>query len=243
MTGSSLNEWAGALEKNGGNEPVVSELGQTKVDNEEMFNGMDLPTYKRYIEPLQAFLERLDSGDDGLIENVGNKVLATTKLWYQLIPRKKAGDKITVLDVTPEELISQIRGINTGKINPQEYPILVSEFLPNEYGGQIVIQDDGAVEVYFGEGAEAEYSTREKPPQYSATNNNPTRVFKYSFDDQKLRGIIYSTIKATGGIPGYYEFTLGRDEQDGILRPIFLDYREDREGVYRPIVTPRDKKY
>ena len=229
-----MDKWATALGENGFDKSVRSELAKTKTDYAKTFESLNLPTYKRYIEPLQVFLDRLETNEEPA-EAVVRDTLETSKLWYQLIAHQEESRRITALDVTPDDLSREVRDkVKNGTINPQECTILVSEFLPNEYGGQIAIQDDGVTEVYFGRGDEADYSAGENPPQFSATNNNPTRVFRYSFDDSKLRSAIYSAVKATGGIPGYYEFALGCDEDNGVLRSIFLDYRDDPTGIYRP---------
>lgn len=201
---------------------LAKELSKTKADYIQEFEALHLPTYTRYIEPLGKFLTRETVRDEGM---------NTPTLWFQLIPTSVDKQKYTVLDVNDEQIRSEVeRLIDEHEVG--QYDILISEFLPNKYGGQMVVDEEGRVEVYFGEGKEADYSTGEKTPEFHVSNADPTGRFKYSFEDVGLREAAWRLIAATTSHsdngrfkkayhPGYYEFALCGDD----LRPIFLDYR------------------
>ena len=156
-------------------------------------------------------------------------------MWFQLIPRGGANKKFTILDVPPEVVQSRVvQLMQDNLLNVADYNILISEYLDNKYGGQMVVGKDGAVSVFFGEGTEQDYSTGSKTPTYTA-HAGFTGALHYSFDDEKLRTVTQKIVSATetadsdgrfgiGHHPGYYEFAIGENE-DGTLRPIFLDYR------------------
>ena len=230
-----LVNWADAMDRVGGINPeVTAELSKTKADYTENFAELALPTYKRYIEPLASFLHEQSPRHEGM---------NTPTFWFQLIPKFAGGEKLTRLDVADIDIHDTVQElIAKNNIDLDKYDILVSEFLTNKYGGQMVVGDGGEVAVYMGEGTEAEYSTAEKSPQYIADNMRSTGTFHYSFEDPELRLAVQNLIQAAAiqadngrfennYVPGYYEFALCGDE----LRPIFLDYRPDQLHIYRPV--------
>ena len=219
-----MGEWSKAIDQVGAPklEGLAEKLNRTKADYIQEFEALNLPTYARYIEPLAEFLTRDAVRDEGM---------NTPTLWFQLIPRSADMQKHTMLDVSDDQISTETKRL-IDEQDIDKYDILVSEFLPNKYGGQMVIDETNRVEVYFGEGKEADYSTGEKTPEYHVGNSDPTGTFKYSFDDVGLREAAWRVIDATatesdaGSFakahhPGYYEFALCGDD----LRPIFLDYR------------------
>ena len=236
-----LSEWARVLARYSAATAAMSELTKTKADYQQQFDAMELPSYKRYIEPLSLFIQHRLTGDENHMDTaIRDEQLQTPSLWYQLIPFRESENRVTMLDVSSTELAVDIqKRLAKDEIDAGKYAILVSEFLPNAYGGQIVIDDDGGTAVYFGEGLEEKYSSGEQTPKFSADNKRATRTFHYSFDDPVLRQIIYSAVQATHGVPGYYEFAVGRDDtKNGALRPISLDYRSDEQKIYRPATSP-----
>ncbi len=218
---SPLGDWGKALGTVAmGGDQLVAELKKTKADYSEAFAAANLPTYTRYITSLESFLHE---------DAVRAEGMDTPTLWFQLIPKVSGAEKITRLDVADIDVKRQVKDLLAEKqLTASDYDILVSEFLTNKYGGQVTIDPDGGVQIYFGEGAEADYTTGEKPPQYMA-NNAGTGVFHYSFSDPKLRTAVQRVVKAAE-LPGYYEFAICGDA----LQPIFLDYRPDNLDVYRP---------
>ncbi|HMQ96326.1 MAG TPA: hypothetical protein PKD19_03855 [Candidatus Saccharibacteria bacterium] len=219
--------WSAALRAAMGNMSgkmarICGEFSKTKADYVEQFSALQLPTYVRTIEPLESSLQ----------EGVNAEGITTERCWFQLMPNNPHDTKVTVLDVAKDDALnSVIASINQHDINPVDYQLLVSEFLENRYGGQMVVSEMGMVSIYFGEGNEADYSTGNKVPQYTADNNRPTNTFHYSFEDTELRRSVQKLVEAItlkggdsmrpGYHPGYYEFALCGDE----LKPIFLDYR------------------
>lgn len=204
---------------------ITKETSVTKVDCAKEFEALNLPGYVRTIESLSTFLANGEPNTAGM---------KTDRFWFQLIPSTPNGNKITVLDKTREDIYPQVQTIiRDNGISPQEYSLLVSEFLENRYGGQMVISKAGEVSLYFGAGAEIDYSSGSKIPEYSADNKNSAGIFHYSFEDSDLRKAAQKLVQAVAISdvnsfrpnyhPGYYEFALCGDN-DQSLWPIFLDY-------------------
>lgn len=221
-------EWAKAIRAVDPHSSLISPLEMTKADYAEVFDSLNLPTYSRHITTLSDFLETQDVRH-------GNQ--KTEKLWIQLMPNVPSRPKITELDIEEDKIVEKVQDlIEQHDLNPLEYDILISEFMKNEYGGQMIVSPNGEdVAVFFGEGAEQDFSSGSKTPEYMA-RTTLTGVIRYSFEDSTLRETIWSLIKATSCPsddgrfdrrfhPGYYEFALCED--NGKLKPIFLDYRPD----------------
>lgn len=224
QTYSSMQTWAKALQRHADLAHLATAAAITKVECRDEFDSLQLPTYARYIMPLTDFYARAEAPRD--------EAMITPTLWFQLIPNTQYGERQTVLDVPDSELVAAIDArVTVDERN--KYDILVSEFLQNKYGGQMIVDASGSVEIWFGEGNEMDYSSGEKPPTHTADNHTATGRFQYSFEDEQLREAVWQIAGAAAvpndvdgrfGMsfhPGYYEFALCGEE----LRPIFLDYR------------------
>lgn len=218
----NMAQWAAAmerLEEGPVTRALIASCQETKFDTTKEFEELCLPTFSQYTMSLDDFF---------VLDNVRTDSMKSERLWFQ-IAHKDGTSKVTRLDVEDYAIPEMAYKILAGN-EPQDYNILVSEYLENKYGGHIVIDGESQIYIEFGEGPEYQYSDS-RIPQFKVQSDQYTGVMNYSFEDVFLREKIYSALTAIPHIynesfrplyhPGYYEFVLCSDN----LRPVFLDYR------------------
>ena len=187
-------------------------MRETKGDVEDTFKALNLPAYRRSIQPLQEFLHHPEEALNSM---------RTDSCWYQII---NSTGRHTYLDIPVKTILNHIKEKSE---NIAGATIVVSEYLPNVYGGNIVVSQSGQLYAEFGEGTNADYTAGNSVPTHFVSSKFGTDVCEYSFDDPKLRSALWQAISAVRSDgeyqPGYYEFVIADD--DGRLRPIFTDAR------------------
>jgi hypothetical protein len=161
--------------------------------------------------------------------------LATDRYYAALNPKKDDLAGFGQADLSKEEILEQIKS----KIPEFQYPdyeIRIEEY-KNLYGGTIVIGPENQVWIEFRKGRQTEIGEGSVIPEYTVEKDKYTGVFRYSFEDEELRGAIYKTLQTIPHAgegrdvkynPGYYEFALF-GKKDGKKYPIFFDCIEDPE--------------
>lgn len=207
-----MDRWASAAEGFLSSDFIENAM-ETRHDTKEKFDSLDLPTYTRHILTVSNFLDN----PQGFLSD-----LKTPTTWFQIITPK---GKHTEHDIGLDKLVNKV-SVYGGY---PESPLLISEYLPNIYGGNIVVTKAGNIIAEFGEGTNTDYTSRNKTPTHHAVSTPGTKVMRYNFSDPSLRSVIYQAIRPIkrGGepLPGYYEFIIGDDR--GTMRPIFIDARTE----------------
>lgn len=203
-------------------EEFIRHANETKADTQDVFDALGLPTYRRIIRPLDTF-------DAATEEGLAN--FTTPNVWFQII---RPESKDAQLDIPINALNVAIEPYRDTASNGTL--ILVSEYLDNRYGGNIVITPEGQLIAEFGAGTNTDYTAGNATLGHFISSAHGTQTLRYSFDDPQLRQTMYDAIRPLrrGGEvqPGYYEFILGDD--NGKLRPIYTDARLDNPIYQMP---------
>ena len=162
------------------------------------------------------------------------KKIGSDKFYFCLESNDKMSCRYSACDLGEEGILEYIK---THVLDDQrnKYKITLQEFLNNEYGGTIVINDDGCIYIEFVQGFQGQIAHGRACPEFLCSVDALTGLMRYNFDDPYLRKVIYDTLmriphsgegRGKAFLPGYYEFSLVKDSQ-GHLRPIFIDASTD----------------
>ncbi len=196
---------------------------------------LGLPHVERQVTPAHEFVERFDSyisRDNHLRWFIS----LDAKDGLRELPRFRRPMMLRE-DILPS-ITEHAR--NTGT-SLDEYEVTWNKDYEQEYGGNIHVSVDGTIAMEFCRGPQGSIAggafDHEEHTMFRVTKNLKDHAFQYSFDDERLRELVYTQVlrhiptQGTGAhvefFPGYYEFALIRKEVNGPLEPVFLDYRSD----------------
>jgi hypothetical protein len=177
---------------------------------------MDLPRYKNIRVDLGLFLDDPNNYFDQI---------ETEKFYIALAPKSPDAERPpAVANVTREEVLEHIQAYVEESIK-DKLDIKIFEFSENICGGNIVIDADRNIYLEFRLGLQGPIPAGVETPKYIVKSDYTGRLI-YNFEDSQLRSYIYSAIKATGYMPGYFEFAITKRD-DGTVEPLFIDYRKN----------------
>jgi hypothetical protein len=205
------------------------ELQEDKRAEFKKIADMGLPCYRRFNVPTKNFLKSPQSYLD---------TLKTEQNYVFFYPSKKR-------EIQPKDkVINFVKA--TVKSDPEgSEEVLVLEYKPNEFGGNIIIDKGGHIWIEFRKGSQGPVSAGTEIPEYSAEADGFTGTFKYSSPDPEIRKMLYNTVQAIHHdeheyLPGYYEFHLVKSDAGNSLEPKFVDYKDKKpylEKVEKPSKT------
>ncbi len=213
--GANMGVWANhmAAENMSPSAAWMEYARETKADTQEVFDALDLPTYKRILTTKQSFRpEQIEA-------------FRFDAFWLQIFGSE---EKTTKLNLTRDELLQEVGDPSIDETTG----ILVSEFLENKYGGNMVVSDNGQIVIEFGKGTNSDYTARNVTPSHFAISEPGTGTMQYSFADIKLRELVWNNVIRPirqGGepLPGYFEFIVADNDE-----VIFVDARPTNP-IYR----------
>lgn len=229
--GANMNEWAEALAsvdpKKGASIDEPRSVGFANVEK------MNLPHMRYRLLPASEFLQNAEA--------VAAEV-RSEQLLISVMPRSSDLPRITRPYIPIAEAGTFVRD-NIPEGRESDYDVRVTECYPTSYGGNVVINPTGELYVEFRRGDPGPVGYGTETPEFTATRDRFTGVYKFSFDDPKLRDQIRDMLmnipheregqRDIVFTPGYYEFFLTKRPGDESERPFFLDYR-DNPAYYLP---------
>lgn len=216
--GPSQSQWVAALRDK---DPRVAQLlDQPREEGVKLLESYELPGYRHVYTIVDDFL----NDPNHFADQVGG-----ADYFVRFISDPKGGAVLArQRNLSREELIEfvkQNRHVIEGYPN---YQLVIGENYPNVYGGNIVVNPDQSIVVEFRRGSQGPISTGIVTPEFRVERHGESQSFCYSFDDQELRKVIYSTLRSLPHdgrvyLPAYYEFHLIRRTENDPLEPIFVD--------------------
>jgi hypothetical protein len=232
--GTSMTEWAVKLQEHGLVD-IAKQIDDDKITSLAKLDELGLPHVQTEIigvldfqaDPARAF---------ELIDLAKYMVILASK------PDKaKAQQRFRAVGLAKEEIEDFVR-TTLKEEDYANYDLLLQDLFPQFYGGNIVCSTNGNVfaEIVEGPIGHNDLVTSRKNPEFTVRRDLHTGRFLYSFEDEDLRRGIWRTLTAIPHEveqeefgarrmefrPGYYEFYLTRETEDGGLRPIFMDYSD-----------------
>jgi hypothetical protein len=241
-----LSAWGKGMEELGVEDmAMVDALKAPKTVGQKFLESFHLPRYERATLPLKDFLE----DPEKFISKDANRK------WFVLLELKKGGQKFRDTSLKSSEIMDFVnKTISEKSLEKEDYNITISETLPQEYGGNIIVDKDGKLlveiskgDVTKGESAQGIISEGTHDPEkhgklLTVRRDEFLNSLKYSWEDGEetngipLRETVYKTIMSIPHegegrelkfVPGYYEFHLVRKEEGKDLEPMFVDCRQD----------------
>ncbi len=174
------------------------------------------------------------------------KDLERKKYFITLIPIQKDERRLSRWGIGREEVVDFVKkNIDAEKFH--QYNLIIQEYFENLFGGNIIIgSEKNQIYVEFKTGSPSEIANGSTTPEFFIGQDEHTGSFRYSFEDEGLRRVMYQTLLSVPHegqerdmlfLPGYYEFVIVKDDE-GRVRPIFLDYKD--KPVYQ--VAWKDSK-
>lgn len=171
---------------------------------------------------------------------------------FVLLERKKGGEKYRKKPLKGSEIINFIdEVVAKNDINVRDWDITIAETLPQEYGGNIIVNKDGKLLLEMGKGADAQGKVSDGTHDRDGKGNGDFFIVRRDVrsghleflsenkeevhGETSLREIIQQTINCLPHsgegekakyAPGYFEFHIVRT-RTGNLEPRFVDFRQD----------------
>lgn len=229
----SMNDWAEAVrvEIGDGKAELIQESIQVKTDGQAMLETLGLPRLNSTTLSVTDFLK-----------NPGQTFQQVKSRLYHLSLLSDINNKRErVFPLRPSRVVGYIR---ENVQEPGSYTMILKEFHPNMYGGNILIGTDGSVileavvgdhiGVVLGNKRVKAFGYKDPFLRTLGIYEDPNHTIELR--NQKLKQALLRTINCIpkdkvgddGEInfhPGYYEFIIVRKGHQG-LRPIFIDYRD-----------------
>lgn len=230
--GSNIHEWAQALKEI--NPKLAAELSEERAVGVEKLDELGLPRYQRMTVPLNEFL----SHSQELLSSLGSELF-----YIVLTPTTEGVIRISKSNLTAQEVVEFI-SLNVDQQSIPDYDIVVQQYFDNVYGGCIVSNPNGQIYIEFTSGKQGPIAKGTKTPEFRVVRNEYNGLFRYSFEDEHLRATIYNTLQLiphsgegrnTFYTPGYYEFTLVREDASQTPFPVFFDYKNS-EAYHLPSI-------
>jgi len=213
--GGSINDWANSLEEVGMQElaKCLSEGEEVKIAGLKKLEELALPHLKRETMYLSAFLDNPE---------MHFEQLNSQKFYVNLIGGVKESIRIRSINLTRSQVLQFISD-TVKKSETEHFTIILSEYYDNMYGGNIVINPDGAYLLELAKGTHGELVTGEKKPCLLAEGTSVNNVYittnveglekvnnETEIKNAAIKTLIcIPTVDAKGTLyPGYYEFVL-----------------------------------
>jgi hypothetical protein len=221
----NINAWADKLRSI---DPILADqIDEPRSLGLENLEKNDLPRYKNIQMPLADFI----SNPEKYCNN-----LKTSLFWAILQPTDPTKPRYSIaIGKSKEEIMSYIAK-NINKKDENNYEIILSEYLENSYGGNMIVNGDGKLVIELVSGRENHLDKGKQIPEFIVERDPFTNSFKYSFEDVELRSAIQemlqSIVEEGNGRekkfkPGYYEIVFARENKDSKLIPKFIDYKDN----------------
>lgn len=221
---AGMPDWVSALKKV--NPSEAQKLDFSRNDAFAAVVDLGLPHYSR-------FNTRLDDFFSNPKKNLKN--IKTRLCYVNLKPLHNSFQAFRQPGLATESLEEFLSKLILEK-DREFYELTVSEYKVNQFGGNVIINNDGTIEIEFKRGTQGPISDGTENPEFYV-KMNASGVMHYSFEDINLRKNIWNTVRkipheGNKYLPGYYEFQLvSKSEEDSpSLEPIFVDYRQ--AGAY-----------
>jgi hypothetical protein len=196
----------------------------------EALDQFNLPRYKRLSMPL---IEYLKNPEKYL------RSLDTDSYYVSLNPYNKQLKRERRVRMSAEEIMPFITEYVGEKTD--QFDILILQYFENLYGGNILIAPDNSMIIEFREGYQGPIGSGSETPQFTGGRDVFTGNFFYSFEDPKLRQLIYDTVQTIPHhqgerdktfLPGYYEFVIVRNRLTQELEPKFIDLKRNLAEIF-----------
>lgn len=238
-TETSMVAWGRGLEKAG-----VADVGMVEALKADRFKGwkrveqLGLPRYELKTSSLDSFLE-----------NFAEIIPKDEKRdWFVLLEPRKGGMRYRKTLLKSSEIVDFVETtVSDNNLDASNYDIAISESLPQEYGGNIIIDKNGKILAEISKGgqgvvAEGTHDQEKHGNLFTVRRDQFLGSFKYSWEDGEetngvaLRAAVNKTIMSIPHegedreikfTPGYYEFHLVRKDGEEGLQPVFVDCRQD----------------
>ncbi len=249
----NMISWGKGLESAGvENTSMVNALKRDKFYGWKKLEELNLPRYELKTAALTDFLK----------DTTGMLPTDKNKDWFVLLEPRKGGMRHRKRNLKSDEIENFVsEAINKNNLEVENYDIAISETLPEEYGGNIIVNKEGGIlaeitksdpvksESAQGIIAEGIHDEEKHGKLFTVKRDQFTDSFKYSWEDGEetdgvaLREAVNKTIMAIPHVgrgremkftPGYYEFHLIKKEGQKDLEPKFVDCREDESLASLP---------
>ncbi|MFA5871899.1 MAG: hypothetical protein WC858_04230 [Parcubacteria group bacterium] len=195
---------------------LAQSFDESREEGYRNLEKMDLPRFKSIRVDLATFLNDPAKYFDQI----------ETEAFY-IAPVPKSPEALrppAAANLTREEVLAHVRThIEDSRIG--EFDIKIFENPGNICGGNIVIDAERNIYLEFRFGLQNPIAAGTATPKYTVKNDYTRRLI-YDFEDPELRSYIYSAIKETGYMPGYFEFAIIKRD-NGKVEPLFIDYRKN----------------
>ncbi|MBI2038195.1 MAG: hypothetical protein HYT15_04735 [Candidatus Magasanikbacteria bacterium] len=242
----NMISWGKGLESAGvENTSMVNALKRDKFYGWKKLEELNLPRYELKTAALTDFLKDAP----GMLPTDKNKD------WFVLLEPRKGGMRHRKRNLKSDGIMDFInKTINENNLEINNYDVAISESLPQEYGGNIIIDKEGKILVEVSKGgqgvvSEGSHDEEKHGKLFTVRRDQFTDSFKYSWKDGEetdgvaLREAVNKTIMSIPHegegremkfTPGYYEFHLVKKDDKQDLEPIFVDCREDESLASLP---------
>ncbi len=221
----NINSWAQSLKE------ASCELGnglyQNKAEQYRKLQETSLPQYNR-IENVEVSYF-LDNPESAVSE------LSSERFFISLIPKKEGMPRYGKAGLDVDQVVSFIKEkLDLDDIN--KYQITINEYFENLFGGNLVVGQQGDVYIEFKRGEQTDIARGKIVPEFIVTRERFTESFRYSFQDEDIRRIIFMALLSVPHegkgrrlrfMPGYYEFVVVRRDEESIPETIFIDYSDN----------------
>ena len=222
----NMSDWVNAIEEK--THAEAGEFIEGRASGLQGLRDLNLPHNETITVAPRTFFQNANA----ILDQVG-----TPRIYMALVPKDTDHPRYSYGGLYRNRAIEYVAE-KIPKKDREYYDLAIQPYFENIYGGNIVIQPDGGLLVEFAKGKQA-YVARGKtaPEDLKTITRDPyLGSLKFSFEDPKLRDILYDTLLAiphtgTGRelkfTPGYYEFALVDKANNGTLEPLFLEYRNN----------------
>lgn len=227
MRRDSLDAWSVALEKLSLPPGLRRELRLSKAERFERIRSLGLQFTPVITTSLRDFF---DSPGTFLEQVPGRSLVA----FVDIISPKTSLPEIPQGPFARNKIAEQFKKTFEG-LHPEDFLITFLKEHTILLNGNIIVKKDGGLYGEFVAGSRSP-SQQRSIVACSVVRDPLLDTFKYSSVDPFIREKIYQAINALPGfgegrertfLYGYYEVGIGRDEESGIIRPIYYDFRND----------------
>ncbi len=221
----NINSWAQSLKE--ANHKLGDKLYQNKTEQFRKLKETGLPQYNRVENvELSCFLADPD---------LTVSELSSEKFFVSLIPKEKGMPRYGRAGIDVNQTVSYIREKIDLK-DREKYEITINEYFENLFGGNLVVGRHGDVYIEFKRGEQTDIARGKIVPRFRVTRERFTKSFRYSFQDESIRRIIFAALlsiphegkgRRLEFMPGYYEFVIVKRSEESLPETIFIDYNDN----------------
>lgn len=222
MAERNISEWVKGLHEKGAPklEALAKELTEDRGLGLKKIREMNLPCPQQFEVVAHDFLKD---------PSAHTQHFRSEKVYLSVTPRNPAEPRFrTPGGVTRDAMASFVRdSLSRVPVEKQnEYRVIGLEYFENNYGGTIIVSSDGRFLIECVRGHQGPVAAGSKTPEFLVSSDPFNGVARYSFEDERMRSALYSLLKQTNMVPGYYEFALVQEGSDD-LAPKFFDYKDN----------------